>query len=114
MSKTLFSSLIISWLLCISTAWGQPNMPTAKKHHMQVGVECVDCHETAEPVDGVEEPKCLGCHESRDAVAGLTAKREPNPHFGHEDGVACNSCHREHEMSVLSCDDCHQWGLTTP
>lgn len=114
MIKTLLSLLIISWFLCASAAWSQPNMPTAKKHHMQLGVECIDCHGTAKPTDGVEESKCLECHDSRNAIAELTAKLDVNPHFGHEDGVACNSCHREHEMSILSCDDCHQWGLTTP
>jgi hypothetical protein len=28
--------------------------------------------------------------------------------------LSCGSCHREHETSILFCDDCHQWGYTTP
>lgn len=85
-----------------------------KPHHQQADIKCVDCHATKNPDSGAEEKACLSCHGSREDLTKLTEKLEANPHFGHEEGLTCNSCHREHEESILYCDDCHKWDLKTP
>ena len=61
-----------------------------------------------------EESACMTCHQSREAVKAKTAKLKPNPHFGHDETVECTACHKEHQQSVLICDECHQWGYKTP
>jgi fumarate reductase flavoprotein subunit len=113
--KRRFCTVSVIFLL-FAAAFGASGAQNQKPkvHHADAGLTCADCHETDTPSKGTEEPKCLECHESRDAVAERTKEQDPNPHFGHEDGLSCNRCHKEHETSILFCDDCHQWGYTTP
>lgn len=49
-----------------------------------------------------------------DAVKQRTAKLNPNPHYGHDESISCNDCHKQHEPSVLTCDQCHKFGYKTP
>ncbi len=85
-----------------------------KPHHKEAGISCEDCHGVKTPSKEATEEQCLSCHESRDAVAERTGGDDPNPHFGHDESISCGDCHKEHEDSVLYCDDCHQWGYSTP
>jgi fumarate reductase flavoprotein subunit len=97
----------------IFAAFGAQNQKP-KPHHLNAGLACGDCHETDTPISGAKEAKCLECHESREAVVERTKNLDPNPHFGHEEGLSCGNCHKEHTESMLFCDTCHQWGYTTP
>lgn len=106
--------ILITMLASVAYAQLFGAVSEAKPHHTNAEVSCMDCHGTDDPLDGAEEATCLDCHGSRDDIAALTKGMEPNPHFGHEDGISCKACHREHEESVLYCDDCHNWEYTTP
>lgn len=87
---------------------------TMKDKHKQMGMTCDTCHGQTRPREVPDEAVCLKCHGSRDKVKQLTSKLNPNPHFGHDDSIACNDCHKEHEKSVLTCDQCHKFGYKTP
>lgn len=108
MMKKLSLIFLLPLLLALSHA------QELKPHHAKAGLTCISCHGTDDPLDPAEEKQCLVCHQSRDAVAKLTSELTPNPHFGHEDGLACNACHKEHEPSVLYCNQCHSYDYTTP
>ncbi len=114
MTGSMFKIFIAVFIVAMTAVSYAASVKQPKMHHKEGGVSCVDCHETDNPLKGAEETACLNCHGSREDITALTEKVDPNPHFGHEDGLTCDSCHREHEDSVLYCDDCHQWGLITP
>lgn len=85
-----------------------------KGAHKTMNLPCEACHGNIKPREIPEEQACMKCHQSRDAVKALTAKLKPNPHFGHDETVECTACHKEHQESVLLCDECHQFGYKTP
>jgi RecJ-like exonuclease len=100
-----------------STAGIDLTMPMdslGKQKHAEFGVLCSECHGTmfSIPVPGMEQ--CADCHGSYDDVAALTAGRIPDPHHSHMGEVACGQCHREHEASVFSCNDCHVFEMEVP
>lgn len=106
--------LSCAFVFAILTAANAAQTKTVKPFHKEAGLTCEDCHGTKTPNKVATEENCLSCHESREAVEERTKKDDPNPHFGHDGSIGCNDCHKEHEMSVLYCDQCHQWGYTTP
>ena len=84
-----------------------------KGKHKDLGMQCDICHQT-KPRTEPDEAVCLRCHGERSAVKQRTAKLNPNPHYGHDEGIECNACHKQHEASVLTCDQCHKFGYKTP
>ncbi len=88
--------------------------PTLRGKHAAMNLACDVCHGQVKPREIPEEEVCLKCHGSRNAIAAKTATRKPNPHYGHDDSVSCMDCHKSHEPSVLTCDQCHQFGFKTP
>lgn len=87
---------------------------TLKGAHKAMNLPCEACHGNIKPREIPEETACMTCHQSREAVKAKTAKLKPNPHYGHDETVECTACHKEHQQSVLLCDECHQWGYKTP
>ncbi len=85
-----------------------------KGAHKAMNLPCEACHGDVKPRETPQESACMTCHQSREAVKAKTAKLKPNPHFGHDETVDCTACHKEHQESVLLCDECHQWGYKTP
>ncbi len=82
--------------------------------HAQMHMQCDTCHGDTRPREVPDEQVCLNCHGSREDVKKLTSKLNPNPHYGHSDSQPCNDCHKQHEPSVLTCDQCHKFGYKTP
>ena len=100
-------------LLVAGNASAADAMPL-KGAHKAMNLPCEACHGNIKPREVPEESACMTCHQSREAVKAKTAKLKPNPHFGHDETVECTACHKEHQQSVLICDECHQWGYKTP
>ena len=118
MNKRTFLSACAAALcmgaLAASSAWAAaPTMPL-KRAHKAMNLPCEACHGDVKPREVPEEAACMTCHQSRDAVKAKTANLKPNPHYGHDDTVECTACHKEHQESVLICDECHKWGYKTP
>lgn len=99
--------------LAAGNASAADTMPL-KGAHKAMNLPCEACHGNIKPREVPEESACMTCHQSRDAVKAKTAKLKPNPHYGHDETVECTACHKEHQESVLICDECHQWGYKTP
>lgn len=99
--------------LAAGNASAADTMPL-KGAHKAMNLPCEACHGNIKPREVPEESTCMTCHQSRDAVKAKTAKLKPNPHYGHDETVECTACHKEHQESVLICDECHQWGYKTP
>ena len=83
---------------------------------------CAVCHDT-NAVTAANVPdderalnqKCETCHGDYKALAKKTeGLDEPNPHASHHygAGVSCTACHKEHEKSVVLCNDCHEFKYT--
>ena len=82
------------------------------KIHKAEGVTCVKCHGTAKKSEPIPLERCVSCHVKGDAKAlvAKTAKTKPlnpheNRHYGNQ--ADCGLCHREHDVSVNFCADCH-------
>ncbi|MDR2036053.1 MAG: cytochrome c3 family protein [Coriobacteriales bacterium] len=61
---------------------------------------------------GVKTCLVAGCHEgisSLDELKEFTANRSRNPHSNHNGDLACTTCHKAHEQSVLFCTQCHEY-----
>jgi len=111
-------TLACATLVCF-TALGIPESRadigmTLKGSHATMKLACASCHGKKQEMESPSEKACLKCHQSRKAIKRKTAKLTPNPHFGHDETVACSTCHKEHEESVLLCDQCHKFKLKTP
>lgn len=111
-SKTVFC-LLASALLAAFTFNAQAEV-TLKGSHQKMNIPCDTCHGPERPRQIPEEEACMQCHISRDAVKAKTAHLNPNPHYGHDESISCNDCHKQHEPSVLVCDQCHKFGYKTP
>lgn len=111
--NALFSAALCSLFLCAGSSAAAADMPL-KGVHKLMNLPCESCHGNIKPREIPEEKECMKCHQSRDAVKAKTAKRKPNPHYGHDETVECTACHKEHQESRLICDDCHQFGYKTP
>lgn len=115
MIKTLISACaaaLCAGLMAAGSAQAA-EMPL-KGAHKAMNLPCEACHGNIKPREVPEESACMVCHQSRDAVKAKTAKLKPNPHYGHDETVECTACHKEHQESVLICDECHKWGYKTP
>ncbi len=99
--------------LTAQTAFAAAAMPL-KGAHKAMNLACEACHGDVKPREIPEESACMACHQSREAVKEKTAALKPNPHYGHDETVECTACHKEHQESVLLCDECHQFGYKTP
>ena len=87
-------------------------VPTMSKHDAH-GVTCIMCHDTATPTSApTSDAACLTCHNS-DALVASTAEmedianRQVNPHDNHMHGASCLSCHSNHGVSTVACNECH-------
>ena len=115
-TKTIISvcaALCAALMAAGSVSAADAGMPL-KGAHKAMNLPCEACHGNIKPREVPEESACMTCHQSREAVKAKTAKVKPNPHFGHDETVECMACHKEHQESVLICDECHKWGYKTP
>lgn len=114
---------IATALLCTSTVWAAAptdttatpsNHPTTAERHIGKGIQCNSCHGSGDKSRPVRKAACLTCHQSYEALAKRTEKDHPNPHFNHYGDRDCTTCHKGHQPSTLSCNQCHQFDLKTP
>ena len=109
---------LVGWVcaaaLALTSSMALAQSMPLKGAHKAMNLPCEACHGKAAVKEVPQEEACMKCHQSRKAVQEKTAKLKPNPHFGHDDTVSCFDCHKEHEDSVLICDQCHQFGYKTP
>lgn len=89
-------------------------MADMEQRHAEFGVQCSDCHGAAMSVPVPTMEQCAACHGSYSDLAALTDDMIPNPHDSHMGEEACGQCHREHEESRLSCNDCHIFDMDVP
>ena len=82
--------------------------------HLAAGVNCAGCHANAAPPLVPAMTVCTGCHGSYQQIAAKTAADDPNPHASHQGDIPCSSCHHVHKASESFCDQCHNFGMTTP
>ncbi len=73
---------------------------------------CASCHGPGVPKAGAEvaNDRCLACHGPMDSLVQKTRPAQfadRNPHHSHLGDIACTTCHRGHEASVVYCLDCH-------
>ena len=112
MNVRIFQALCVSSLLIFS--WNASAQVQLHGKHAQMNKQCDTCHGQTRPREVPDESVCLTCHVSRDAVKQKTAGLKPNPHYGHSESQPCGDCHKQHEPSVLTCDQCHKFGYKTP
>lgn len=87
---------------------------TTADRHVARGAACETCHVSKDAVAPVRKNACLACHVSYDKMAERTKDALPNPHFNHYGERDCSTCHKGHEKSVLTCNNCHKFDLVTP
>ncbi|MGV8084311.1 MAG: cytochrome c3 family protein [Coriobacteriia bacterium] len=84
--------------------------------HTEFGVQCSSCHKETDQsaYSAPNQEACLSCHGgSYDKLAALTADAAGsstyavNPHASHIGDADCALCHKNHQDSVLYCNDCH-------
>lgn len=108
----LLASVLCVVALSVSSA-SQAEM-TLKGKHKEMNFACETCHGQTKPREIPDEQVCLNCHGSRDAIKAKTSKLNPNPHYGHDDSIECGACHKQHEDSVLACNQCHKFEYKVP
>ena len=112
MNVRICQALCVAGLLIF--AWNASAQVQLHGKHAQMNMQCDTCHGQTRPREVPDESVCLTCHVSRDAVKQKTAALKPNPHYGHSESQPCGDCHKQHEPSVLTCDQCHKFGYKTP
>lgn len=110
----LLSVFVFFITVVMSSAYAASAGKELKPHHKGAGLTCIECHETEKPQYPAEETVCINCHGSKDELMEKSKALENNPHYDHEGGLDCITCHKEHIPSVLYCKDCHEWELKTP
>lgn len=106
-------ALLCCSLLAAGAACAQEK--TTAERHTARGVTCQSCHGTSgDFARPVRQEACLACHKSYEAVAARTAKVKPNPHDNHFGFRDCSTCHRGHQQSTVTCNQCHKFALKTP
>ncbi|MCF0252982.1 MAG: cytochrome c3 family protein [Duodenibacillus sp.] len=113
MKRSMIAALCAA-AVCAAWAPGAQAAQTLKGMHKQMNLQCSMCHGNAKVREVPDEKACMTCHVSRKAVQDRTAKRKPNPHYGHDETVSCFECHKEHMESALLCDNCHKFEMKTP
>jgi Cytochrome c3 len=99
---------------------------TIKPYHQDVAlnsggqVNCSVCHEKDQQLAQPKTEKCLSCHGSYQEISDVTARPnnspdyEPNPHdsvhYGQD--IACTNCHKEHRISEIYCNYCHEFNYS--
>ena len=106
-------ALIFGALMALSAAAGAADAYTADRH-VKMNVPCEACHGTAEKSAPVRKAACLACHGSYEKVAERTKDVKPNSHYNHFGERDCSTCHKGHEPSTLTCNECHKFDLKTP
>lgn len=93
----------------------QPLSPLGQ-FHVQHGVTCTNCHNTAQPTAAAPASACLTCHAGADGHYDGTqrtytfdggVKVAANPHQSHLVDLPCTECHKVHVASVNYCNQCH-------
>jgi len=118
----IFVAVVLTFSFCAYAANGH----IQKKHHIDAGVSCMDCHATETPVKAADSKACKSCHGDI-RVEGKKVKFqekrtgrivEVNPHASHAGPINCTQCHSEHKTSKLLCNTgCHghhTWSLQVP
>ncbi|MDR2400828.1 MAG: cytochrome c3 family protein [Deferribacteraceae bacterium] len=91
--------------------------------HLENGLECADCHETAAPVKRAGQNSCIGCHGDKtdDIVIKVIEDAKGNEyksaiHTSHAGTMRCTLCHASHQPSKLYCNEgCHHtWQMEVP
>ncbi len=82
--------------------------------HLEAGLICESCHSRASSSAAPDMALCTSCHGSYSQIAAQTASDRPNPHASHLGKVPCASCHRVHEASRMSCNECHTFAKRPP
>ena len=91
--------------------------------HVAAKLNCGACHSENPPNKAPEMATCLGCHGGTyDKLGAATAQKlgiapgsnQPNPHASHQGPVPCANCHHVHAASVMFCNGCHNYEMTTP
>ncbi len=107
-------SLILA-LAAASLALSQTSLAAGTADlHKAMNVKCIACHVTGDKSVPVRKAACLKCHGSYADLAKRTEKLHPNPHYNHFGDRDCSTCHKGHQASVLTCDQCHKFDLKTP
>ena len=114
--STFCTVLLLGMLFSVSLMARQPvpAVPSIDKH-AQTGVACARCHTEAPPAKAVSFQKCQSCHGDNEAMGKISEKKvDPDPHYSHLGAVGCTECHKNHNESVLLCNECHKFDLKTP
>lgn len=107
-------------VLCFSIAVAAQEKTFLAETHSSAGIECVDCHETAEPVKKASAKKCKECHGDMTDADEINFKDSGggshtlNPHNAHPGEIRCTLCHASHKASTLYCNTCHKFELQVP
>lgn len=81
--------------------------------HAAAGVNCEECHIESTSYSRTANDVCLKCHGSYADLAMQTAHLRniknaiQNPHDSHIGDARCTICHKNHDDSVLYCNQCH-------
>lgn len=110
------------WLIALCTAISAEQQPIAFPHntHMQMGMQCVDCHIGADVRDAAGIPsvrKCMLCHAKLatkkpevQKVIGYANKNIEIPWvrvYGFSPGAHVLFRHAPHYQAGVSCSTCH-------
>lgn len=106
--------IICALAFALAVASVQAATGTTADRHVARGAACETCHVTKDTGAPVRKDACLACHGSYDKMAERTKDAVPNPHFNHYGERDCATCHKGHQKSVLSCNNCHKFNLVTP
>ena len=111
---------LLRWAILAEAQTAPPSAAPGGGHgflidrHVAAGVACNGCHTEAPPKPPTVAI-CLTCHGgSYESLAAKTAQDEPNPHQSHRGEVHCSACHHVHAASVMFCNQCHRFDMTTP
>lgn len=106
---------IFAWLV---VAAAQTGGPTAAARllaiHGKAGVTCAACHAERPPKLAPAQTTCLHCHGGNYAAVAAKSTAVPNPHASHLGELPCGDCHHVHRASVIKCNQCHSFDLSTP
>lgn len=110
MKSILFAAVLL--LMVVFTALASTDN-TIKGAHLENGLECVDCHNVAEPVKKASAKSCMECHGDMQDAKEIEFKDNSStaynlsPHNSHAGVIRCTLCHSSHKDSQLYCNTCH-------
>lgn len=122
--KLLLFLLCIMWVAA-SAAAATDGTIVSTKIHGEMGLSCIDCHNTDTPGKRAPASTCKNCHENLDGTykGELGADGKPvhkeypegngfkmtNFHDSHQGDIRCTLCHTAHQEPVMYCNECHQF-----